>query len=128
MSKPSHEELVSGVIECVADSLAQDVANINAGSLLISELGADSLDVMDIMFHLEEKFNINLQKEDFNFLKRLGLSDEEGVKEGLLTTEAKKRLKEWLPALDESKELKPSDLANYLSVASIVKMVDDHYS
>ncbi|HAZ12577.1 MAG: hypothetical protein A2X86_11740 [Bdellovibrionales bacterium GWA2_49_15] len=124
MATLTREALVTGVIECISESLAKDQATITEKTLLISELGADSLDIMDIMFHLEEKFSINLQKEDFNFLKRLNLSDEEGIKEGLLTPVAKSKLKEWLPSLDEQKELRPADLGQYLSVASIVRMLE----
>jgi acyl carrier protein len=123
MADISKEELFEGVVECVADSLAVEKDDLKETTLLITDLEADSLDIMDIMFQLEEKFEINLQKEDFNFLKRLDLSEEEGIVDGLLTKEALKRLKEWLPSLDTEKELKPADLGNYLSIASLMLMV-----
>ncbi|MBT3980023.1 MAG: acyl carrier protein [Bacteriovoracaceae bacterium] len=118
------QEIVDGVIECVKESLVIEDQEITTNTKLIVDLGADSLDFLDIMFQLEEKFDITLDKEDFNFLKRIDLPEEEAISEGTLTQKALSKLKEYLPLLDENKSgITPADLKDYISVGSIVKLV-----
>ena len=118
------EKIESTVIECVAESLALEISDIKAKSLLINELGADSLDFMDIMFHLEDAFKIKMQREDLDFMTHIELSREEAIKEGYLTSEAKEQLKKWLPDLTVEKELKPIELSDFLSIESLCIVID----
>ena len=89
------EAIETKVIECVAASLALTPGVIQRGTKVIGELGADSLDFMDIIFALERAFGIRLQKENFNLVARLGMDQSEAqTPEGNLTpiTEAAKEL------------------------------------
>src|SRR4051794_1866757 len=95
----SDQKITAGVIECVAQSLAKEAAVITNTSRIIADLGADSLDFMDIMFALERKFEIKLQKEDFDLLTRLGMKKEDAIVDGNLTAVAKQKLKTLLPGL-----------------------------
>ena len=119
-------EILQKTMEAICESLVLESSEINENTLIITDLEADSLDIMDIMFILEDKFNIKLQKEDFNFLTQIGMEREQAVDGEFLVGDAKKKLKEWLPALEVDQELKPSDLGKYLSVHSIVKLVGVH--
>lgn len=117
-------ETVSGVIECVAESLALESQGITAQSTIMKDLRADSLDFLDIMFRLEQRFKIKLQKEDFNLFARLKLPEGEAIQEGLLTSKAKEGLVQWLPSLPVSAELRVRDLGSYISVESIALLVE----
>jgi acyl carrier protein len=66
------QEITTKVIECVAKSLALSGSAIHAESKVIAELGADSLDFMDMIFALEQTFGIRLQKENFNLVAKIG--------------------------------------------------------
>lgn len=118
----------TGVIKCIADSLSVEESELKMNTLLIKELGADSLDIMDIMFQLEDEFSIKLEKEDFDFLRKIGMEREAAVIDEHLTQEAKDKLKEFLPELDVTATLKPAQLGNYLSVSSIVGLVQSQQS
>lgn len=120
------ESILKGVIKCVADGFAIDASELTIKTKLITDLDADSLDIMDLMFQLEEVFDIKLEKDDFNFLTKIDMPREKAVVDDLLTTEAKESLKEYLPDLEIEKELRPSDLSQYLSLASLVKLVQEH--
>jgi len=113
------EEIESKLILCVADSLAIEIDDIHTKSILVDELGADSLDFMDIMFHIEEAFGIQMQREDLNFLSLIELSEDKAVVDGILTDEAKQLLTKWMPELDMEKPLKPASLSRYLSIESL---------
>lgn len=117
------EMIESNVISCVAKSLAKKEADINLKSKIIKELGADSLDFMDIIFQLESAFNLKLKKDQFDFFVVSGLKKEEAVVEGKLSRDAKIKLKDWLPELPIDEELAPKDLANYLTIESLCLVI-----
>jgi acyl carrier protein len=48
------------VITVVADTLGRDVEGIEPGQSLISQLGANSIDLVDLGFRLEQTFAIEL--------------------------------------------------------------------
>src|SRR3954466_15858428 len=84
---------------CIADSLAVPSAEIALESRLVDDLGADSLDLVDIVFTLERKFRINVRETEFNFLTRLDFSSPEVMQNGFLTPEVVERLSAWLTGL-----------------------------
>lgn len=118
-------DIENKVIECVAASLVKDSSQIKTKTTIIAELGADSLDFMDIIFQLESAFDLRLQKEDFDFVLRTGLAREQAVVDGHLTSDAKQRLKKWLPELVVEQELAPKDLARYVSIESITLVIEE---
>lgn len=121
-------DLAEKVVRIVSESLLINSNKVNLHSLLIAELGADSLDFLDILFQIEEAFSIKLEKEDFDFLKRISIPREDAVHNGLLSLDAKKLLVNYLPTLEVDSEVKPSDLGQYLSVQSILKLVEEKLS
>lgn len=116
-------DLEQKVIYSVSDSLSVDESEIQNKTRLITDLDADSLDIMDIMFKLEEEFDIKLEKEDFDFLKKIDMDREEAVVDGVLTKDALKRLKDYLPELETEKPLKPAELGSYLTINALNKLV-----
>ena len=121
----SRDEIIKGVIGCVAESLALEPSKITAKSKVIAELGAESLDFMDIIFRLDAKFGVSLQKEDFDLIARVGMKRDEAVQNEFLTAQAKERLVRWLPGIPVSADLKPKDLAQFVSVESIGLVVEE---
>ena len=49
------------VIEIVADALDRDPAHVTPHSSLIDDLGAESIDFLDIVFRLESAFDISIE-------------------------------------------------------------------
>ena len=60
----NHEELLSGVQACVAEALDVPAAAALPEARLIDDLGADSLDLLDLVFQLERRFGIKLSMKD----------------------------------------------------------------
>lgn len=123
MATTGTESILPGVIACVADSLALEADQIQASSRLISDLGADSLDFMDILFQLEQAFDIKMQKEDLNFLEHIGMEENEAVQDGILTPAAIAALQPWLPQLPGHDPVALKDLGTYISIESMCKVV-----
>lgn len=84
---------------CVADSLALDLADVRLQARLAPDLGADSLDLVDIIFTLEKKLGIKLRETEIDFLSRLDFSSPDVVREGALTPATLEKLSGRLPAL-----------------------------
>jgi len=57
-------ELFEGVCECIRQTLEEDLPDIRETDRLIADLGADSLDFLDLIFRLEEHFNVRVNPRD----------------------------------------------------------------
>jgi acyl carrier protein len=57
----SIEERVRGII---AEQLDQDPAEIVPEASFIDDLGADSLDLVELVMHMEEDFDVEIPDED----------------------------------------------------------------
>lgn len=53
-------EIVRGVRECVAVVVDRDPNVCGEGDRIIEDLGADSLDLLELVFHLEQRFGIKI--------------------------------------------------------------------
>ncbi len=62
------EDSLSKVIAIIADKLSIPTANI-APSATFKDLGADSLDVVEIIMSFEESFGIEIRDEDAEKIK-----------------------------------------------------------
>ena len=71
----------------IADSLAVDESQVVPEARLIDDLGADSLDFVDLVFAIEKEFGVKVREADFNFLARLDFSSPEVMRDGFITRE-----------------------------------------
>ena len=58
------EEIFTGVKSAVAETLGIDAKLITMESSFIDDLGADSLDIAELIIALEDKFGISISDED----------------------------------------------------------------
>jgi acyl carrier protein len=57
------------VKEIVADQLKKDVSEITDGARFIEDLGADSLDIVELVMAMEEEFGIDFPEEEEKRIK-----------------------------------------------------------
>ncbi len=57
------DEIKTKVIDIIADRLSRDKATITEASNIVADLGADSLDIAEIMMDLEDAFGVKLDDE-----------------------------------------------------------------
>ena len=88
------DEIIKNVKTIVSQALKVDEAGIQSDSSLIRDLGAESIDFLDIVFRLEKTFKIKIPKGEL-FPEKL-LTDARFVKDGRVTPagieELKKRI------------------------------------
>ena len=122
----TRDELVTAVRALLADRLALKVERVTLRSRLIDDLGADSLDFIDMVFTLEKKFGIKIRDEEFDFLSRLDFSSPEVMRDGFLTVEAVEKLRPRLPGLGELADparVTPKVLFGLLTVETLCDLV-----
>jgi len=60
------------VKEIIAKELEVDVKQLEPGAKFIEDLGADSLDIVELVMALEEEFGLEIPDEDADKLKTVG--------------------------------------------------------
>lgn len=113
----------------IADSLAVDESRVVQEARLIDDLGADSLDFVDLVFAIEKEFGVKVREADFNFLARLDFSSPEVMRDGFITPNTVDALLPLLPALAAAEDLDhitPRQLFSYLTVESLCLMIERH--
>jgi len=119
------EDIVSLVRRCVGEVLAVDPAGITAQSHLVDDLGADSLDLVELMYMLEQELQIRLGERDISLSAQLGLSEDEIHHNEVLTPKALELLRERFPnARDILKDgITRRHLAALLTVEEVARML-----
>jgi acyl carrier protein len=122
----THEEALEGVKECLAKVLDIPIESIQSDSKIIHDLGADSLDFLDLSFHLHQKFGVTFspREDERRLQEKMG-----GIPiqiNGVYTPEAIAELR-WnmpdIPAEEFSEGLTVSALPLLFRVSTIVHLV-----
>ena len=120
-----HDELYGHVLACVADVLAIDPGKITSSASLIDDLGAESLDFLDLVFRLETDFKVKIPRDGIRVMAQDGLAD--GFEQaGSLTPAALERLKILMPEVPQARlatGLKSHQLPNLFTVETFVRLV-----
>jgi acyl carrier protein len=103
--------------EVIASSLLISEDDIEPDSRLIRDLGAESIDLLDILFRLEQEFDVKLPRGEIERRARGSMSDDEFAKGGVLTEVARERLKEVMP------EVSPAELVPGLTLRDIPQLM-----
>lgn len=67
-----HEEIFAKVKEVIVDQLTVDEDDVTLDSAFIDDLGADSLDIVELVMALEDTFGISIPDEDAESIKTVG--------------------------------------------------------
>lgn len=119
------QERVQAVI---ADALYLEGDEVRSNSSLVKDLGAESIDFLDIIFRLEKEFSIKLPKGEIERKARGGLSDAEYAIDGKLTPAALDSLKKALPEVNQSlikTGFAVRDIPGLFTVATFERMVQE---
>ena len=125
----NENQIFEKIRECLAGALGIEPDEIRPESSLVRDLGAESIDFIDILFRLERAFDVKIPSGEL-FPANL-LNEERFVQGGLVTAEGLKVLREKLPFLDLvkfEKDSKVAELANYFTVQMVLDYVRDRIS
>ncbi|NTU41490.1 MAG: acyl carrier protein [Nitrospirales bacterium] len=120
------EEIFTATRRCIAETTGCREEEISLDSSVIDDIGADSLDLLDLVFRLEQEFGIRITRGEIELKARQTLPETDFEREGLLTPEAKKALKEALPEVDPARVdaiSRKNDIPRLLTVRTFVRLV-----
>jgi acyl carrier protein len=95
---PGKDEIFCSVQEILVDALSVDEDEVTPEATLTGDLGAESIDFLDIVFRLEKTFDIKIPRGEL-FPENL-LTDEKYVQNGRFTEEGLAELRSRMPFAD----------------------------
>ena len=98
---PSKEEVFEKVRESLVDALGVDDDEVTPEATLVGDLGAESIDFLDIVFRLEKSFDIKIPRGEL-FPEDI-LTNTDYVVDGTINAEGLSELKKRMPFADLSK-------------------------
>jgi acyl carrier protein len=122
----SREDIFKEVQEVMVDALGVDEDEVMPQATLMGDLGAESIDFLDIVFRLEKAFEIKIPREELFPAEGL-MSNPEYVDNGKITEKGLVELKSAMPHTDfESFENDPdiNKLGDLFTVNSVVNFVE----
>ena len=122
----TRDEIFDKVKEVLMDALAVDEDEITPEASLRKDLGAESIDFLDIVFKLEQEFGFKVQQGEM-FPENV-TQDPSYVQGGKITPEGLAALKQRLPHMDLSQfEQDPQvdKVADYFTVDTVVRFVEN---
>ncbi len=114
------------VREIIADVLVIDEESVSLTSRLISDLGAESIDFLDLVFQLEKEFNIKIPRGQLEKNARGDLAEDEFEKGGVLTPAGMTALKNYLneiPAENFKANMKVNEIPMLFTVETFCKLI-----
>jgi len=126
ISKEEVQAIYPKVAETIADALACDEDKVKPDASLINDLGAESIDFLDIVFRLERAFKVKIPRGKIVEEARGPLSEAEFESSGVVTEAGVARLKEFLsevPADRIKAPLKSAEIPRLFTVETFAKMV-----
>jgi acyl carrier protein len=120
------EEVFEKVQEVLVDALGVDNDEITEKATLMGDLGAESIDFLDIVFRLEKAFAIKIPREEL-FPAEALMGNADYVSNGKLTASGLAVLKEKMPHTDLTNFEKDPDInkiGDLFTVASIINYVE----
>src|SRR6201988_26577 len=98
---PNQEEIYSKVSSTLMEALNVDEEEIKPTSTLQGDLGAESIDFLDIVFRLEREFGLKIPRGEL-FPESIFQGDPEFVQNGKVTDKGLQELRTRMPFADLS--------------------------
>ena len=122
----SRDEILQQVQEVLVDALGVDDDEVTTEATLMGDLGAESIDFLDIVFRLEKAFGIKIPREELFPAESL-MTESDLIHNGKLTEKGLAELRERMPHTDLTEFEKDPDinkLADLFTVNAIINYVE----
>ena len=116
--------ILAKIQETLSGALGVDAQDVRPEASLVRDLGAESIDFIDIIFRLEKAFDIKIPSGEL-FPGNI-FNDERFVKEGVVTSEGLNELRNRMPYMDVegfAKDPKVTRLADFFTVQMVINYI-----
>lgn len=127
-TKAENMNVLERVQSIIADALYVEKSEVVRDASLMKDLGAESIDFLDIVFRIEKDFGIKLPKGEAERRARGNLTDEEFAINGLIQEKGLDCLRKAMPEVDASlikHGLTVRDIPTLFTVATFERMVNE---
>jgi acyl carrier protein len=110
----------------LVEVLGVPAEKIRRDSVLVAELGAESIDLLDLSFRIEEKFRVRIEANEIERAAAKRLPGGVYEQDGYLTEAALAEIRQSLPELDAGKlvkGLRKMDLPALLTVSFFIHLI-----
>ncbi len=118
---PTQEEIYSKVSATLVEALNVDEEDVTPEATLQGDLGAESIDFLDIVFRLEREFGIKIPRGEL-FPESIFQGDPDFVKDGKVTDKGIQELRTRLPFANVEK-FAADPQVNHISDLFTVEMI-----
>ncbi len=122
---PTQDEIFTKVRDTLCDALGVDEDEVTLESTLVGDLGAESIDFLDIVFRLEKNFSLKIPRGEL-FPESLASADSGFVKDGRVTEEGISEMRRRMPHADIDKlaaDPRVQNIQDLFTVGMIVKFL-----
>jgi len=122
----SRDEVFDKVQEVMVDALGVDEDEVTDEAVLMRDLGAESIDFLDILFRLEKAFGIKIPREEL-FPADTLMNNSGFVSNGKLTEAGLNELRQKIPHIDISAFENDPDinkLGDLFTVGAIINYIE----
>jgi len=123
----SRDDIFQQVQEVLVDALGVDDDEVTPQATLMADLGAESIDFLDIVFRLEKAFDIKIPREEL-FPAETLMNNADFVENGKLTPDGLAELKKLMAHTDIAAFESDPDinkLADLFTVNAIINFLDN---
>lgn len=124
----TREEIFDGVRDCLVEALAIEPEEVSEDALLVQDLGLASIDMLDLLFGLNTRFNTYIRPQEVQSHLLGGMSQEEFLNaDRTLSDRGYQRVAELVPGFDRStltEELTDADLFEFFRVKHVIDIVE----
>ena len=124
LAKSLYDEVYQSIKEILIEALACDNDEVFEGATLVGDLGAESIDFLNIVFNLEQKFNIEIDRNEL-FPEDI-FTNEGYARGGVLNEMGLTALRDRMPFMDFStfsNDPRIAVLGNLMTVGDLCKFV-----
>jgi acyl carrier protein len=121
----SKDEVFKKVQAALVDALGVDEEEVTPEATMVGDLGAESIDFLDIVFKLEKAFSIEIPRKELS--PEDILTNAEYVKDGKVTPAGIAELKKRMPFVNFAKfEANPNvrEFSNLMTVGDLCRYVE----
>lgn len=124
----TNEEFYPQVRSAVADALGLDEDEVTPDATLLDELGAESIDLLDILFRIERTMGVKIHASDLADYVQGGIPDDEfgDEEKDVITPVGMAQLKIVMPqivAMNLDGKLVPEKVMSYFTTQNLVDLV-----
>src|SRR4051812_3203497 len=113
--------------EALVGALGVGEEDVSPDATLLEDLGAQSIDLLDILFRLERKLGVKIQASDLAAHVQGGIPDDEfGDAAGKITPKGMAQLKKVMPQIDSDSlqgKLEAENVLQLFTVQNLAEMV-----